>query len=153
MLRRTATHQNLIILVIFGTGISINFSITNCWKRKFRFWKKYQNPLFISMLLSMKKINCNQYDGFQLRRGYFLLHVLYCKGGEKGVYWRKCWDRYCMRCIHVHVVKSFLITFIEWISIFYCIWFWVCTWNNISMWKLSYHLSTSCLFKLSWYYS
>ena len=63
--------------------------------------------------------NCfsgSEYAGFELRRGYFPLLVLFRKWGEKGVCLRKWWDRCCMRCI----VKSYLLTFIEWISISYC---------------------------------
>ena len=60
-----------------------------------------------------------QYAGFELRRSYFPLLVLFRKWGEKVVCLRKWWDRCCMRCI----VKYYVLTFIEWISIFIVLYF------------------------------
>mgnify|MGYP003685561501 CR=1 FL=1 len=61
----------------------------------------------VRCFLSVVRKYIIEYAGFELRRGYFPLHVLFFQWDEKGVCLRKRWDRCCMRCI----VKSYLLTF------------------------------------------
>ena len=49
------------------------------------------------------------YGGFELRRGYCPLKVLFCNRGELCVCLRKLWDRCCVRCI----VKFTLLIFVD----------------------------------------